>query len=45
MGFAVGNSGASTTAGYVSFTLINLTGAATSSYAQATTSIEYQISF
>lgn len=39
LGFTIGGAAASTTAGYVSFRLYNLTGAATSSYAQATTSV------
>jgi hypothetical protein len=39
--FAIAGSAASSTAGHIAFTIENLTGAATSSYAQATTGVEY----
>jgi hypothetical protein len=42
-GFSVSNAGASSTANYISFHILNLTGAATSSYVGATTSVQYLV--
>jgi hypothetical protein len=41
--FDIGGQGASSTAGYVSYWLNNMTGAATSSYSQATTSVHVSV--